>query len=137
MVVVAVVVVVVVVDVVVVSRQAESLDQAPKAVHPSPWMKSYCSQAMLSPFNLAEFHDSIPDETSSRSCRGVQESSIKLEKDGWYPLSSVAKDYHALYYYLLVLKQQKLPCPLWKISTGRTLEKLGREGRWFHHLART
>ena len=47
-VVVAVVVVVVVVEVVVVSRQAESLDQAPKAVHPSPWLKSYCSSAMLS-----------------------------------------------------------------------------------------
>ena len=47
-VVVAVVVVVVVVDVVVVSRQAESLDQAPKAVHPSPCMKSYCYSAMLS-----------------------------------------------------------------------------------------
>ena len=48
-------------------------------------------------FNLAEFHDSIPDEASSSSCRGVQESNIKLEIDGWYPLSFVAKDYHALY----------------------------------------
>ena len=48
-VVVAVVVVVVVVDVVVVSRQAESLDQAPKAVHPSPCMKSYCYSAVFSP----------------------------------------------------------------------------------------
>ena len=69
-VVVAVVVVVVVVEVVVVSRQAELLDQAPKPVHPSPWIKSYYSSAVFtnSRFNLAEFHDGIPDKSSSSSC---------------------------------------------------------------------
>ena len=72
--------------------------------------------------HLAEFHDGIPDKTSSSSCRGVQESNVKLEMIvGRYPRYCC----------------KILPCPLWKISTGQTLEKLGREGHWFHHLART